>query len=363
MQRGIESYTLHTDKGTVSIETPLHEKRIAAVHRGSGPKGTIDSKWGSFDGYLQILALEKGANLYQSKVEKVSFDNGRPIIFSKDTEPTTYDLIAVASGVNSKLLNIFPELDKGYKLPGTTKTVIREYYLGEDLISQYFGNSMHIFLLDLHNVEFAAFIPKGDYVTFCMLGKDISQEVLDNFMNAPEVRQTLPETIYKDQVSCHCNPKINIQRAIQPFSDRMVFIGDCGVTRLYKDGIGGAYRTAKIAASTAVFQGISALDFKKHFWPVCKHLHNDNLIGKFIFAVTKINQKVGIARQAMLHMVQVEQQKDLSNKFMSTVLWDMFTGSASYREVLFLTMHPVFLLRFITNIIRAMFIKNNKSLE
>jgi len=82
VQRGIESYTLHTDRGTVSIETPLHEKRIAAVHRGSGPKGTIDSKWGSFDGYLQILALEKGANLYQSKVEQVNFDNGRPKVIT-----------------------------------------------------------------------------------------------------------------------------------------------------------------------------------------------------------------------------------------------------------------------------------------
>jgi len=234
---------------------------------------------------------------------------------------------------------------------------LREYYLGEEMISQHFGNSMHIFLLDLPNVEFAAFIPKGDYVTFCMLGKDITPAVLARFMDSPEVREALPETIYTDQVSCHCNPKINIQRAIKPFADRMVFIGDCGVTRLYKDGIGGAYRTAKIAASTAVFQGISASDFKKQFWPVCKHLHNDNSIGKLIFAVTKINQKVGIARQAMLHMVQVEQDKDLPNKFMSIVLWDMFTGSASYKEILILTLHPVFLFRYLLSIIRALFIK------
>ncbi len=240
VQRGIESYTLHTDRGTVSIETPLHEKRIAAVHRGGGPKGTVDSKWGSFDGYLQILAIEKGANLFQSKVERVLFDNGRPKIIIKDEDPVTYDLLVVAVGVNSRILNIFTDINTGYRLPRTTKTIIREYYLGEEMISQYFGNSMHIFLLDLPNVEFAAFIPKGDYVTFCMLGKDITPAVLATFMETPEVRQALPETIYTDQVSCHCNPKINIQRAIQPFADRMVFIGDCGVTRLYKDGIGGA---------------------------------------------------------------------------------------------------------------------------
>ena len=52
IQRGIDSYSLHTDVGTVRIDTPLQEKRIGAVHRGCGPKGTIETKWGSFDGYL-----------------------------------------------------------------------------------------------------------------------------------------------------------------------------------------------------------------------------------------------------------------------------------------------------------------------
>jgi flavin-dependent dehydrogenase len=37
VQRGIDSYMLHMDVGSVRIETPLHEKRIGAVYRGSGP--------------------------------------------------------------------------------------------------------------------------------------------------------------------------------------------------------------------------------------------------------------------------------------------------------------------------------------
>jgi flavin-dependent dehydrogenase len=40
VERGIDAYVLHMDVGNVSIETPLHEMRIAAVHRGAGPKGT-----------------------------------------------------------------------------------------------------------------------------------------------------------------------------------------------------------------------------------------------------------------------------------------------------------------------------------
>jgi len=32
---------------------------------------------------------------------------------------------------------------------------------------------MHVFLLDIPRLEFAAIIPKGDYATVCLLGEDI----------------------------------------------------------------------------------------------------------------------------------------------------------------------------------------------
>ena len=67
----------------------------------------------------------------------------------------------------------------------------------------------------------------------------------------------------------------------------MVMVGDCGQTRLYKDGIGAAYRTAKAAATTAIFHGIAAGDFAQHFGPVCRALATDNTIGKVIFAFTR----------------------------------------------------------------------------
>jgi hypothetical protein len=44
VQRGIDSYVLHMDVDSVHIETPLHEKRIAAVHRGVGPRGIKEIK-------------------------------------------------------------------------------------------------------------------------------------------------------------------------------------------------------------------------------------------------------------------------------------------------------------------------------
>ena len=113
---------------------------------------------------------------------------------------------------------------------------------------------MHVFLLNLPRLEFAALIPKGDYLTFCMLGRDIDDDLVQSFLNSAEVRQCMPPGWQIPATYCHCSPKINVQGAVQPFADRLVFIGDCGVSRLYKDGIGAAYRTAKAAAVTAVFR-------------------------------------------------------------------------------------------------------------
>ena len=53
VQRGIDSYVLHTDVGTVRIATPTREMRIGALHRGAGPRDVSEKRWESFDGHLQ----------------------------------------------------------------------------------------------------------------------------------------------------------------------------------------------------------------------------------------------------------------------------------------------------------------------
>lgn len=52
-QRGIDSYILHADVGSVSIDTPLHEKRIDA--KQSWKYRAKEMKWFSFDRFLQSL--------------------------------------------------------------------------------------------------------------------------------------------------------------------------------------------------------------------------------------------------------------------------------------------------------------------
>jgi flavin-dependent dehydrogenase len=223
--------------------------------------------------------------------------------------------------------------------------VIKEYFLGQEKIEEVLGTSMHVFLLDIPRLEFAAIIPKGDYASLCLLGDDIDNELLNEFLNTPEVRDCFPSDIDFDNASCWCAPRINTSGAKQPSADRIVFIGDSGSTRLYKDGIGAAYRTAKAAATTAIFQGISAEDFEEHFWPACKNIENDNRIGKVIFLVTRLIQSSRFARRAVLRMTKKEQSRLDVERRMSMVLWDMFTGSSPYRDIFVRTIRPTFLFR------------------
>jgi hypothetical protein len=319
--------------------------RIGAVHRGGGPRDLADPHWKSFDQRLLDNATDRGAAVIHARVEDVARDgDGRPTLTTREGEVRTYDLVEVATGVNTSILKTFEALGIGYQRPQVTKTLIREYFLGEDVINERLGTSMHVFLLNMPRLEFAALIPKGDYVTMAMLGDDIDGSFGDAFASAPEVRAVMPPDWDPLTKSCQCIPHMNIRGVEKPYADRVVFIGDAGVTRLYKDGIGAAYRTAKAAARTALFEGVSEQAFEKHFLPVCRSIQGDNTVGRYAFVLTKVAQRLRILRFAILAIIRDEQEHDRRPR-LSGILWDMFSGSAPYRDIFARMFDPGLILR------------------
>ena len=352
VQRGMESYTLHMDVGDVEIATPLMEKRIAAVYRGNGPRSSEPLETQSFDGYLLDLAQEKGARLIPSLVSDVRREDDRMTVICADNSRAVYDLVVVATGINSRLVEMLETRTAEFARPERTKTFICEFKLGRDLIRETFGPSMHVFLLDIPRLEFAALIPKGDYVTLCLLGDDIDENLIDQFFAAPEVRERFPGGEIPGHV-CHCYPRINTRSARPVYGDRLVFIGDSGSTRLFKDGIGAAYRTSKAAAKTVVFHGVNAQAFHDHYAPLCRKISNDNQVGKLVFNVASLVQKARFARRGILQMTAHEQHQEESPRRMSGVLWDLFSGSASYTNVFLRTLHPAYVGNLLWNLVSA----------
>lgn len=332
VQRGINSYNLHTRHGNVYIATPSSERTIATVYRGFGPLGTVEQGKESFDNFLLKMAIEEGALVNHAKIDRVEYRNRKPALFANGNKILDADLVVGAFGVNTPTAKIFEDMGFGYKKPATITTAIAEIALDKNLITEHFGSSIHLFLLPTGNIKFAAMIPKNTHVTLCILGENISTNIVNDFLNDPVVGSVLPKTY---QIKCRCLPKMNISAPSKPFTNRVVVCGDAGSTRLFKDGLGAAYLMGKSIAKTVVFEGVSNEHFRKYYLPVYKSIVVDNYYGRSLFMFTDIFRKKKLLCKGMLEVVQKEQRGHHKHKRLSSILWDMFTGNERYKNIFF----------------------------
>ncbi len=330
VQKGINSYKLHTSYGSVQIETPNHEKTIATVYRGGGPKGIIGKDKESFDNFLLGQAVKEGAVHRQVRVDRIDYSKEKPVLYSKEESLQEADLVVGAFGVNSTTPKMFEEMGIGYREPVTVTAAIAEIGFDENVVKEYFGNSINLFLLPDPEIKFAAMIPKGTYVTLCILGKEIKPNTIRDFIEKPVVKAVLPSD-HAYQVNCTCLPKMNIAAPKKPFANRVVICGDAGSTRLFKDGLGAAYLMGKAAAKTAVFEGVGEEQFSNGYFPVYKSIIQDNHFGQYLYMITDIYRKYSVLTKGMLRVVEKEQKSDGTG--LSEILWDMFTGNERYKKI------------------------------
>jgi len=331
VRKGINSYQLHTNHGSVSIATPGLEKTIATVSRGGGPRGMPMANKESFDRFLLSQAVTGGAVHCAQSIDRIEYRHNRPVLFADNQEVMDADLVVGAFGVNSTTTKLVAGMGFGYKEPPVVTAAIAEIRMEEDAVAELFGNSIHLFLVPDRGVKFAAMIPKGSYVTLCILGKNVNANTVNDFLARPIMQKVLPKEI-PHEVACRCMPKMNVGAPAKPFANRMVMCGDAGSTRLFKDGLGAAYLMGKAAAKTAVFHGVGERDFRMHYGPVYKSIITDNYFGRYLYTITDIYRKNRIFTRAMLEVVRQEQQAG-NRKMLSSILWDMFTGNERYRNI------------------------------
>jgi flavin-dependent dehydrogenase len=336
IHRGIDSYMLHTAQGDAFIATPDREKTLAAVYRGGGPKGLSSVDKGSFDQFLLDMAVRNGASYVREKIDSIGISGDRPVLHTGGGEEVRADLVVGAFGGNSPFTETFEKTGFGYRRPKFTRAAIAEVEYDEEVVREHFGSSIHLFLLPERGLKFAAIIPKGSFITVCVVGRDLTPDRVKGFLSHPVVARVLPGGT-PEKTNCMCISNMNVVPAGFAFTDRIVACGDAGSTRLFKDGIGAAYLMGKAAARTAVFQGVSREDFAEFYEPVYREIHRDNLYGKVLFAFTDLFlKKYRFMSRAMLKVVETEQgREDPRRMVMSSILWGMFTGSDRYREIFY----------------------------
>ena len=368
VQRAIDTYCFQTATGDVFLNSPSHQKGIATVYRGGGPvcqttseaDQKLESERKSFDDFLLDCAQKEGAKVENVRIENIKLENRSPIIFSEKGKLPDFDLVVGACGINSKTIKSFEELGIGYTCPSSIKAYQSEIHIGEKNVSALFGNAVYVFLINQPGVKFAAITPKGSYVTISMLGKDVTSQTVIDFLNHPIVKKKFPDSWNITDTFCRCVPKINVGAASYPFANRIVMIGDASSARLYKDGIGSAYLTAKAAANTAILYGVGKADFHKHYYPTCRKINMDNIFGKIMFAFTGIINKIPILREALLNTSRYEQKHPESGYRCSAILWDTFTGNEQYTDIFLRSFNYKLLFRISVNIVNAIFIRFKK---
>jgi flavin-dependent dehydrogenase len=236
-------------------------------------------------------------------------------------------LVVLATGVNSRI-----PLDPawGYRPPRTEIMAQNEVRLPEGLLK----DNVHIFFDYPPGLIFGGLIPKGRYINISLLGRKLPAKAINDFLEGQGLLSLWPDKV---SFLCGCAPRVAVSPALGYYADRLVVVGDAAVTRLYKDGIGAAFKTAEAAARTAVQRGISRQDFAAGYRPVCRDIAKDNLYGRLLFRLWASACRSPFLLEAWQHMILAEVGLPPAEHIHTRILWSMFTGDESYQRIFWLS--------------------------
>ncbi len=332
IQSKVDHYAVHSPFSSISISNPEKETQIVSIYRGGGPRLSGYENPISFDGWLLRKVQERGIRVENETVSRIYLKNRAKVeVGEKQLE---YDLIVLASGVNAKFTQI---LGVDYVPPETQTMAQDELYAETAQVESKLGNAAHAFLIPRSGLIFGTLTPKKQFINVSVLSRGKHPVSVTDFLNYDIVRRLLPDRYER---ACGCRPMAIVGPARHYYADRFVAVGDASVSRLYKDGIGSSLLTAREAARTAVYHGVSGQDFSAHYQPFCKSMNSDNRWGRLLFA---INDRVKDSRVFVLaqhRLIGDEQDNATGPQPFAKSAWGMFTGSYSYRSIARMALNP-----------------------
>ncbi len=318
----LHRYVLHWHQSTIAIEQPHPDRQILSVFRGAGPRAGALPPEASFDAFLLSQAEAAGATLVPERVLEVVFSPDGPAELRTARRQAAFDLVVFAGGVNTRPPALF---GMNYRRPPTATMAQDEIRLNQPADP----GTVHIYCDEPPGLLFGGLVPKGAYISVSLLGYGMPGRGLEQFLTALRERGVLtsePERV------CGCRPHVATGPATGFFGDRFVAVGDAAVTRLYKDGIGSALRTAQCAACVAVERGIAGQDFKRYYRPEVQAIENDNRYGRWLFRAWQHIKGEGILSKLGERTLLAEQE--INHSMHGALLWALFTGDESYRHIM-----------------------------
>lgn len=341
----ISSYSLHTSAGVLDATQPDPNAQIITVYRGAGPRVGRPLGLTGFDELLLEEAVSRGATLRRCFAQAVQ--RSRPVEVLSEGGSERYDLVVLATGVNAHSPSL-PGFD--YQPPPTGSMCQTELCLGRDEVERRLGSSVRIFLPPNEIAAYGILIPKGPYVTASLLKARDQMRSLRQFLGLAEVRAVLGDEV---RGVCGCLPRISVGLARHIAHDDLVAVGDAAATRLYKNGIGSALATAERAAWTAIYRGHAKGDFARHYLPLCRAIELDNWIGRLLFLEVPVLKRFGTIAMAHRRLVTDARRHPAASELQARILWGMFTGAYSYRQIFRMAVSPSLVAQLLVTVGRS----------
>ena len=347
IQSKIEQYAVHSPYTSISISNPERGIEIVSICRGGGPAKPVSENLRSFDTWLLEQVKSEGVCVVNQRVSAI--DLGEKAVVEAAGERNGCDLVVLATGINTG-----PAVIRGlnYIPPETRRMAMAELYVGAEQVRAVLGNVAHVFLIPRSGLVFGTLVPKGSFINVSVMGRRETSMSVSDFLKNEVVRPLLPVPY---EFACHCRPLAAIHSARNYYADRFVAVGEAAVSRLYKDGIGSSLLTAREAARTAVYYGLSCRDFRRYYGPLCEAMNQDNRWGKLLFWINDRAKDSRVFLLAQHRLIGDEQYHVKDSQPFTKAAWGMFSGTYSYKKIVEMASRPSSLGRLLWVLLREGF--------
>src|ERR1035441_3336556 len=202
------------------------------------------------------------------------------------------DLAVFAAGVNEqvgspadggRMLQSLQRLLPGFVPPRLRRALIFELEAKSGVPENLVGTVHFVeYGSKTLRLEMCSLVPKRGFITVVLVGASVdtasdhaaSRDIMAQFLELPHIRRLVSPRI-QFSPACVCGPNMVVGSARNPFGDRVAAVGDIVTTRLYKDGILSAQRTARALAETVLELGIDAGSLKQGYGPILRRFRSE----------------------------------------------------------------------------------------
>ncbi len=326
---------------------------VFSVFSGGMPQKRAGSVKG-LDSFFLEKALEQGAQLLRGTALNIEYGPSSNLLVWVDPSgkaPITLeaDFVCIATGVNSyqggedRLLASYRRINPLFVPPETRAALTFELKPGHDYLKKFMDRELYLIVsgADQMDLDHAALVPKGQYLTICLVGGTIDRAacagnttmIIAAFLALPNIQKILPG-IQEAPIVCTCSSRMVVAPARGAVAHRMAMVGDALGAKIYRDGLFSAFVSARALAQTLVYQGLDKQSLEKGYDWVYRWLKTENKYGKRIITLFQAVLKSPLGSRILYQAFATEMKfKDRENWPLGNLLWKIAGNGSDYREV------------------------------